>query len=62
MNTHTYIDKTIVATGNGDLEEWSICTANDGFVLAKTYSEYLAKLIQKTIEDDLEKNGMLGWE
>ena len=57
MDTHTFIEKEIASTGNGDLEIWRICSNDDGSIIAQTYSEHLAKVIQQAIEDDIAKNG-----
>lgn len=48
---HTYIEKQIAATGNGDLKVWQICANDDGSVLAETWNEYLADVIQQAIEN-----------
>lgn len=59
---YTYIEKEIAATGNGDLEEWSICAKDDCSILAKTWSEHLANVIQQAIENDIAENEKNGWE
>ena len=59
---HTYIEKQIAATGNGDLEVWQIHANDDDSVLAETWSEYLAHVIQQAIENDIETNDKNCWE
>ena len=59
---YTYVEKEIAATGNGDLEEWSICAKDDGSYLARTWSEHLANVIQQAIENDIAENEKNCWE
>ena len=59
---YTYIEKEIAATGNGDLEIWNICANDDWSILATTWCEHLAEVIQKAIEDDIETNEKNCWE
>ena len=59
---HTYIDKQVMATGNGDLSMWRICAVDDSSVLAETAIQYLAEVIQKAIEEDIEKHESICWQ
>lgn len=59
---HTCIEKQIAATGNGDLEVWQICANDDGSVLAETWSEHLADVIQQAVENDIETNEKNCWQ
>lgn len=59
---HTYIDKQVMATGNGDLSMWRICAADDGSILAETSVQHLAEVIQKAVEEDIEKHESTCWQ
>lgn len=59
---HTYLDKQLVGSGNGDFYEWWVCANDDGSILAKVWNEHLAIVIQQAIENDIEKNEQNGWE
>lgn len=59
---HTSIEKVVVATGNGDLDTWQIRANDDDSILAIVYNEYLAEVIQKAVEEDIEKHESTCWQ
>ena len=59
---HTYIDKQVIATGNGDLSVWRICAVDDGSILAETSIQHLAEVIQKAVEEDIKKHESMCWQ
>lgn len=59
---HTYIDKQVIATGNGDFSMWRICAADDGSILAETSVQHLADVIQKAVEEDIKKHESTCWQ
>lgn len=53
---YTYLDNEIVATGNGDIEEWNICAKDDGSIIVRTWNKHLAEVIQQVVENDIAEN------
>ena len=62
MQKHTYIEKEVVATGNGDLEVWVIRAVDDDSILANVYNEHLANVIQNAVEDDIRLHEKTAWQ
>ena len=60
---YTNIERVVSSVGGGiDLVEFQIRTNDDDSILAKVYNEYLANVVQKAIEDDIEANEKNAWE
>ena len=60
---HTNIERIVCTVGGGiDIVEFQIRANDDDSILATTYNEHLANVVQQVIENNIEMNERNAWE